>query len=180
MLHTDEGHEEAHEEGHEEPHDEHDHGAEEGLQVVQFAQTDAELYGYELDLSYRIDDQWSLHGFSDYTRAKQRGGDDLPRIPAQRIGIEARYQAQQWDAALGYTRYLEQDRIATNETVTPAFGLLDARLNYYPQWLAQYGATVYLKGENLTNQLGLVHSSFLKDDVPMAGRNLQLGVSINF
>lgn len=184
LLHTDEGHEEAHEEGHEEgheePHDEHDHGAEEGLQVVQFAQTDAELYGYELDLSYRIDDQWSLHGFSDYTRAKQRGGDDLPRIPAQRIGIEARYQAQQWDAALGYTRYLEQDRIATNETVTPAFGLLDARLNYYPQWLAQYGATVYLKGENLTNQLGLVHSSFLKDDVPMAGRNLQLGVSINF
>lgn len=173
-IHTDEGHDE-----HADEHD-HDHAGEDGLEVVQFAQADAELYGYELDLGYRFNAAWSLHGFSDYTRAKQTDGGDLPRIPAQRVGIEARYQAQDFDAAIGYTRYLEQDRIADNETVTPAFGIVDARLNYYPQVLAQYGATVYVKGENLTDQLGLVHSSFLKDDVPMPGRNVQLGVSINF
>ncbi|TDP38940.1 iron complex outermembrane receptor protein [Idiomarina aquatica] len=176
MIHTDEGHDEHAGE----LADEHGHEGEEALEVVQFAQADAELYGYELDLGYRFDDAWSLHGFSDYTRAKQTAGGDLPRIPAQRIGIEARYQAQDFDAAVGYTRYMEQDRIADNETVTPAFGIVDARINYYPQMLAQYGATVYLKGENLTDQLGLVHSSFLKDDVPMPGRNVQLGVSINF
>jgi len=50
----------------------------------------------------------------------------------------------------------------------------------YPDWLANYGATLYLKGENLTNQLGFVHSSFLKEDAPVTGRRFQAGVSISF
>ncbi|MFS6536188.1 TonB-dependent receptor [Idiomarina loihiensis] len=179
QLHGDEDHdheEHAREEEHE--HEgEHDHG---GLQVVQFKQVDAELYGYELELDWKFTEQWSLHGFSDYTRAKQRDGDDLPRIPAQRIGTEVRYQAVGWDGAIGYTRYMEQDKIGQNETVTDAYGLLNARVNFYPEWLANYGATLYLKGENLTDQLGFVHSSFIKDDAPVTGRRFQAGVSISF
>ncbi|MGM0905894.1 MAG: TonB-dependent receptor [Pseudomonadota bacterium] len=165
-------------EDHDEHEGEHEHG--EALQVVQFSQVDAELYGYELELDWQLTDQWSVHGFSDYTRAKQRGGDDLPRIPAQRVGTELRYQAVSWDGSIGYTRYLEQDKTALNETTTDAYGLLNARLNLYPDWLANYGATLYLKGENLTNQLGFVHSSFLKEDAPVTGRRFQAGVSISF
>lgn len=165
-------------EDHDEHEGEHEHG--EALQVVQFSQVDAELYGYELELDWQLTDQWSVHGFSDYTRAKQRGGDDLPRIPAQRVGTELRYQAVSWDGSLGYTRYLEQDKTALNETTTDAYGLLNARVNLYPDWLANYGATLYLKGENLTNQLGFVHSSFLKEDAPVTGRRFQAGVSISF
>lgn len=163
-----------------EGHDEHEGEHEEALQVVQFSQVDAELYGYELELDWQLNDQWSVHGFSDYTRAKQRDGDNLPRIPAQRVGIELRYQAVSWDGSLGYTRYLEQDKTALNETTTDAYGLLNARVNLYPDWLANYGATLYLKGENLTNQLGFVHSSFLKEDAPVTGRRFQAGVSISF
>ncbi|WP_417442356.1 TonB-dependent receptor domain-containing protein [Idiomarina abyssalis] len=163
-----------------EGHDEHEGEHEEALQVVQFSQVDAELYGYELELDWQLNDQWSVHGFSDYTRAKQRDGDNLPRIPAQRVGTELRYQAVSWDGSLGYTRYLEQDKTALNETTTEAYGLLNARVNLYPDWLANYGATLYLKGENLTNQLGFVHSSFLKEDAPVTGRRFQAGVSISF
>lgn len=165
-------------EGHDEHEGEHEHG--EALQVVQFSQVNAELYGYELELDWQLNDQWSVHGFSDYTRAKQRDGDNLPRIPAQRVGTELRYQAVSWDGSLGYTRYLEQDKTALNETTTDAYGLLNARVNLYPDWLANYGATLYLKGENLTNQLGFVHSSFLKEDAPVTGRRFQAGVSISF
>jgi len=104
QIHGDEGHDE-----HEGEH-EHEHEHEEALQVVQFSQVDAELYGYELELDWQLNDQWSVHGFSDYTRAKQRDGDNLPRIPAQRVGTELRYQAVSWDGSLGYTRYLEQDK----------------------------------------------------------------------
>lgn len=184
IHHHEEGHEEHEEHAHEEEHhDEHEHEGHDhsdGLEIIQFAQADVELYGYELDVNYRLNQQWSLAGFSDYTRAKQKDGGDLPRIPAQRVGLEARYQANSWDAALGYTRYLEQDQVAENETVTPSFGLVDAHVNFYPQWLAEHGATVYLKGENLTDELGYAHTSFLKDDVPMIGRNFQLGVSVSF
>ena len=165
-------------EGHDEHEGEHEHG--EALQVVQFSQVNAELYGYELELDWQLNDQWSVHGFSDYTRAKQRDGDNLPRIPAQRVGTELRYQAVSWDGSLGYTRYLEQDKTALNKTTTDAYGLLNARVNLYPDWLANYGATLYLKGENLTNQLGFVHSSFLKEDAPVTGRRFQAGVSISF
>ncbi len=91
-----------------------------------------------------------------------------------------RYQAQSWDGSLGYTRYFSQDNAAINESETDAYGLLNARVNMYPNWLANYGAPLYLKGENLTNQLGLVHSSYLKEDAPVMGRRLQLGVSITF
>ncbi|KPD22233.1 TonB-dependent receptor domain-containing protein [Idiomarina abyssalis] len=167
-------------EGHDEHEGEHEHEHEEALQVVQFSQVDAELYGYELELDWQLNDQWSVHGFSDYTRAKQRDGDNLPRIPAQRVGTELRYQAVSWDGSLGYTRYLEQDKTALNETTTDAYGLLNASVNLYPDWLANYGATLYLKGENLTNQLGFVHSSFLKEDAPVTGRRFQAGVSISF
>jgi len=167
-------------EDHDEHEGEHEHEHEEALQVVQFSQVDAELYGYELELDWQLNDQWSVHGFSDYTRAKQRDGDNLPRIPAQRVGTELRYQADSWDGSLGYTRYLEQDKTALNETTTDAYGLLNARVNLYPDWLANYGATLYLKGENLTNQLGFVHSSFLKEDAPVTGRRSQAGVSISF
>lgn len=173
QIHGDDTHEHDNESG-----QEHHHG--EALQVVKFSQVDAKLYGYELELDWQLTQQWSLHGFSDYTRAKQLDGDNLPRIPAQRIGTEIRYQAINWDGSLGYIRYFEQDKITQNETVTDAYGLLNARLNLYPDWLANYGATLYLKGENLTNQLGFVHSSFLKDDAPVTGRRFQAGVSIRF
>ncbi|MDV6316855.1 TonB-dependent receptor [Idiomarina sp. HP20-50] len=174
QIHSDDAHS-----ANEEPHeDEHLHGSE--LQVVKFSQVDAELYGYEIELDWELTDNWSLHGFSDYTRAKQRDGDNLPRIPAQRIGTEVRYQAVSWDGSIGYTRFLEQDKITQNETVTDAYGLLNARINLYPDWLANYGATLYLEGENLTDQLGFVHSSFLKDDAPVTGRRFQVGVSITF
>jgi len=174
-IHTDEHHDEhAGEAAHDHAHDG------DGLMVVQFSQADVNLYGYELEADYRLTDAWSVHGFSDYTRAELRDGGDLPRIPAQRVGTEVRYQATHWDGAIGYTRYLTQDKIAANETETDGFGLLNAHASFYPNWLAQYGATVYLKGENLTNQLGRVHSSFLKDDAPMAGRNFKIGVSVTF
>lgn len=165
-------------------HDEHTHDSghehQDGLDVVQFRQVDAALYGYELVMDWEVTDAWSLHGFSDYTRAKQRDGGNLPRIPAQRIGAEVRYQGSAWDGSLGYTRFLQQDKITPNETTTDAYGLLNARLNVYPDVLANHGATLYLKGENLTNQLGFVHSSFLKNDAPITGRRFQVGVSVSF
>lgn len=176
QIHGDEDHDEhQHEE-----HENEEHAHDEALQVVQFSQVDAELYGYELELDWRLNDAWSLHSFSDYTRAKQRDGGNLARIPAQRLGAEVRYQAQSWDGSLGYTRYFSQDKVAVNESETDAYGLLNARINFYPDWLANYGTTLYLKGENLTNQLGLVHSSYLKEDAPVMGRRFQAGVSITF
>lgn len=159
--------------------DDHDHA--DGLPVLLNQQRDVELFGYELSGAWRLNEHWELSGFSDYIRARSLDGEgNLPRIPAQRFGTDLRYLANNWEAKLGYTYYLKQQRIAANETVTDSFGLLDAQLNLFPQSWSQLGLTVYLKAENLTNELGLVHSSFLKDDAPIRGRNFSIGLRGEF
>lgn len=160
-------------------HTDHDHG--EGLAVVSYVQRDVELYGYELSGYYSINDNWQVHGFSDYVRARTRAAhDNLPRIPAQRIGTEVRYLNNQWEAKLGYTWYNSQTRIATNETTTDGYGLVNAQLNWFPSALSQFNASIYIKAENITNELAFVHSSFLKDDAPMRGRNVSIGLRGEF
>lgn len=45
---------------------------------------------------------------------------------------------------------------------------------------AGYGYELYLRGTNLTNQLALVHTSFIKDAAPLAGRSVAAGVRVTF
>ncbi|EKE83854.1 TonB-dependent receptor [Idiomarina xiamenensis] len=165
--------------GGEHEHDhEHDHGG--ALNVVQFTQADVELYGYEIEAAWQLDRNWTVSGFSDYTRAKLKDGGNLPRIPSQRIGADVSYQAQAWDAKVGYIYYAEQERIAANETPTDSYGLLNAQVSFYPQALARNNMTLYVKAENITDELGFVHSSFLKDDAPVTGRNFSIGLRGEF
>jgi iron complex outermembrane receptor protein len=166
-------------------HDDHDlgdhHDHSEGLPVLVNQQRDVELFGYEISGAWRLNSNWEVSGFADYIRARSLDGDgNLPRIPAQRIGTDVRYQASNWEAKLGYTYYFKQQRIAANETVTDSFGLLNAQLNLFPQVVNDLGMSIYIKGENLTNELGLVHSSFLKNDAPIRGRNFSIGLRGEF
>ncbi|WP_127346779.1 TonB-dependent receptor [Pseudidiomarina mangrovi] len=158
---------------------EHDH--EEGLPVLINQQRDVELFGYELSGAWRINERWELSGFSDFIRARSLDGDgNLPRIPAHRFGTDLRYLASDWEAKLGYTYYFKHEQLAANETVTDSFALLDAQLNLFPQTLSDMGMSVYLKAENLTNELGLLHTSFLKEDAPIRGRNFSIGLRGEF
>lgn len=160
-------------------HDEHDHS--DGLPVLVNQQRDVELFGYELSGAWRINQQWELSGFSDYIRARSLDGDgNLPRIPVQRLGADLRYLANAWEAKVGYTYHFKQQRLAANETTTDSFALLDAQLNLFPQSISDLGMSIYIKAENLTNELGLVHSSFLKNDAPIRGRNFSIGLRGEF
>jgi iron complex outermembrane receptor protein len=144
-------------------------------------QSDVELFGHEISGAWRINQHWEFSGFADSIRARSvDGAGDLPRIPAQRLGTDLRYLASNWEAKVGYTYHFNQSRIAANETETAGFGLLDAQVNLFPQAISTMGMSIYLKAENLTNELGLVHSSFLKDDAPIRGRNFSIGLRGEF
>lgn len=172
-------HEDEHTDGHNEPgHDEHSH--DDALPVIAYAQADVDLYGYELEAAWDITDAWKLSAFSDFTRAHLRDGGNLPRIPAQRIGTDITYAAANWDTTVGMTYYGAQNRVADNETTTDSFNLVNASFNYYPGWSARHQLSLYVKAENLTDELGFVHTSFLKDDAPVRGRNLTIGIRGEF
>ncbi|MFQ3237248.1 MAG: iron complex outermembrane receptor protein [Paraglaciecola sp.] len=74
--------------------------------------------------------------------------------------------------------YAEQDRITDDETQTDSYALVRASLNYYLS-MDDVDATIYLKGNNLSNQEARVHSSFLKDKAPLSGRYLVMGTRVN-
>jgi len=40
--------------------------------------------------------------------------------------------------------------------------------------------TIYIKGDNLTNQEARVHSSYLKDEAPLSSRLFSIGVGARF
>ncbi|WP_198677648.1 TonB-dependent receptor [Pseudidiomarina homiensis] len=174
--HDDHADEEVHEG---EPEGEHDH--EEGLPVVQYNQEDVVLFGYEIDGRWQLAPNWRLDAFSDYTRAYAIDNNaNLPRIPSQRIGAEFTYNEGNWESSLGYVWYAEQNRVAANEERTPSYGLLNAQFNWFPQGFSRYNLSVYVKAENLTDKLGYVHTSFLKYDAPVAGRNFSIGLRGEF
>ena len=147
--------------------------------LYQYQQQDATLYGAEFEARYQLDHAQSLNVFFDAVRAKLDGGDYLPRIPPYKTGLGYQYKGISWSADLGVTRYAKQNKVAANETVTKAYTLLDASVNYDFS-LSQLDMSVFLRGTNLTNELGFVHSSFIKADAPLPGRAITLGLRATF
>ena len=167
---------------HNEEHDADEH-EEEGLPVYIFSQQDANLYGFEADIDWHLNDNLRVSAFTDYTRAKLSNSNDensnLPRIPSMRFGAELHWEQDNWHAELGATHYSKQNKIAEFETQTDGYTIVSAAFNYYLS-LDNTDLTFYLKGNNLTNELARVHTSFLKDDAPLPARSFVLGAKINF
>jgi iron complex outermembrane recepter protein len=97
----------------------------------------------------------------------------LPRIPPYRIGGGLRYQGSNfWGSA--EVRYVaKQDRVATFETTTGSYTMLNATVGY--RFFA--GQTVHdimFRATNLTDEEARNHVSFLKDLAPLPGRDFSI------
>jgi iron complex outermembrane recepter protein len=157
-----------------EPSDAHD-----SIPVYQYQQHDATLYGLELEAKYQLDNAQALHVFIDTVRAKLDNSDYLPRIPPYKAGLNYQYQGINWAADIGVTRYASQTKVAANESPTKGYTLLDANVSYDFN-LSQIDLSAFIRATNLTNELAFVHSSFIKEDAPLPGRALTLGLKAKF
>ncbi|WP_339724687.1 TonB-dependent receptor [uncultured Paraglaciecola sp.] len=167
-----------------EEHDEEEgHDEEAGTPVYAFNQQDAVLYGFEADVDWHLNENLRVSGFTDFTRAKLshsvNGNENLPRIPPMRFGAELHWEQDNWHAELGAIHYSKQDKIADYETQTDGYTLVSASFNYYVP-LGDNDLTFYVKGNNLTNELAKVHSSFIKDVAPLPARSFVVGAKYNF
>ncbi|KPV92537.1 putative TonB-dependent receptor precursor [Pseudoalteromonas sp. P1-30] len=152
-------------------------GAHDGaVAVYQFASKDAELYGVEFDVHYQIDPNAMVKVFGDSTRAKLKDDEgNLPRIPANKLGSELQYNVGDLQLTLTGTHYFEQDKISAYETKTDGYTIVDAQANYQLS-LGAIDTQLYLNVDNITDELGFVHSSFIKDKAPLPGRNFRFGI----
>ncbi|TMO62042.1 TonB-dependent receptor [Pseudoalteromonas aurantia] len=159
--------------------EEADHFHEGASPVFKFVSNDAELYGIELDAHYRINDKNRVKVFADSLTAKLDNDQYLPRIPSNKFGVKYEFEHAGWKANMTITRYNSQSNITSYETQTNGYTLIDTSLRYdfEAQGIDFVG---YANIDNLTDELGFVHSSFIKDQAPLPGRNLKLGLRAYF
>lgn len=155
-----------------------------GYREVEWQQQDAVLTGVEGELRYQLSDLQALTFFGDHVRARFRHGDgDLPRIPATRFGIRLDRQAligvQGLDGQLELQRVQRQNDVADHETETAGYNMLKASL-VYSGALDRTDYQLFLKADNLLNEKARQHSSMIKDDVLLPGRNLTAGIRLSF
>ncbi len=164
-------------------HSGHDHGGEaeetHTLPLYTFTAQDVSLYGFEAQLVWQLSDEFTWRVQGDVLRARLDAGGELPRTPPARIATEFSYQGDSVSADLFVSHYFEQTHTAELETSTDSYVMVDANVNYHFS-LGQHDLAVYLKATNLTDEYAQVHTSFLKDLTPLAGRSVALGLRGSF
>ncbi|WP_308922685.1 TonB-dependent receptor domain-containing protein [Janthinobacterium sp. J1-1] len=152
----------------------------EGFQLIEYAQRDATFTGIEGQIRQQINPVFGASVFGDHVRAKLAdGGGNLPRIPAQRLGVKFDANWQNWNGVAEFYRVGKQDKVAAFETDTPGYNMLNLSASYNTR-LAGTPTQFYLKANNLTNELAYSHTSFIKNAAPLTGRNLTTGVRVTF
>ncbi|MDQ9169083.1 TonB-dependent receptor [Oxalobacteraceae bacterium R-40] len=145
-----------------------------------FEQADAVIRGAEAEISYQPrSDGMSARAFADTSRGKLSGQESLPLQPATRFGIDLDYKHGQWRAGTSVVHAKRQDRLALFETATPAYTRVDAKLAYTQRY-ANQRITWFASIRNLLDEDIRISTSLLKDQAPLAGRSLVLGVRTAF
>jgi len=164
-------------------HSGHDHGSHDevshSLPLYIFTAQDVELHGMEVQVTWQFADNFTWKVQGDVIRARLTSGEELPRTPPARLATELSYQGESISADLFVHQNFEQSHVAVNETTTDGYLMVDANINYHFNF-ADQALAVYLKGSNLTDEYANVHTSFLKDLTPLAGRSFALGIRGSF
>ena len=166
-------------------HSGHDHGSHEEeeeahtLPLFVFTSQDVKLHGFEAQVVWQVTDEFSWRVQADIIRARLKAGGELPRTPPARITSEFSYQGENISSNLFISNYFKQTHTATLESTTDGYIMVDANINYHFT-VGQHDLAVYLKGKNLTDEYAQVHTSFLKNLTPLAGRSISVGIRGSF
>jgi iron complex outermembrane receptor protein len=146
-----------------------------------FVQKDATFRGGELNLAYQVLDGLNISAMADRVRA-----DNLPRIPADRIGLgfEASTMGlfstqSDWSLFGQWQQTQKQDQLAEKEEATRGYNLVTLGLTHRGV-LSSSDYRIDLKANNLLDEEVRQHTSFVKEQAPQAGRNVSLALALSF
>ncbi|RRD66490.1 TonB-dependent receptor [Comamonadaceae bacterium OH2310_COT-174] len=153
----------------------------ENFRLIDYRQHDAVFKGLEARISHQLNSQWRVGAYADMVRAHFVGaGARVPRQPAHRLGLNALWQSGPWSAGAEWYHSFAQNRITHYETRTPAYDML----NLHASWRQRMGAwghySLYAQLSNALDELAFNPISFVKEASPLRGRNLTLGLKLEF
>ncbi len=162
---------------------------EDGLPIFRFVSQDADFLGFESQVALHFlgeteeeqnEEDLSFWIQPDYVRAKDRDTNDpLPRVPPFRLRTGVDYKKGGFKSRIELQHVFEQDRISDLETETGAYTFLNASVSKEVTVRGQM-LEFFLRGENLTDEEGRNHVSFIKDIAPLPGRNVIAGLQLRF
>ena len=155
----------------------------EKLTVSNYKQKDAQLTGYELE----IGTSFQLYGGSlelsiarDTISGEFSDGKNIPKMTPERNIYSVLYSQDDLSFSLVLKDIKQQNNLGLNETVTKGFQMLDA--NYTRKLVSESGAEVHASvfGHNLLDEVARNHTTFIKDQVPLPGKNFGISFNLKF
>lgn len=155
------------------------------LGAYQFTAEDATFYGFEIEGRVVLADEGpfklSLDAVVDRVEAEidVDGNDNLPRIPP--LGITSGVDFEMDNLFLrGEVEFAgEQGRTTDFELPTDSYTLVNFYADVTP-FPAYPNVSLSAAALNVTDEEARVHSSFLKDEIPLPGRNYRFAVKYSF
>jgi iron complex outermembrane receptor protein len=160
-----------------------------GSPALEFANTDAEIYGVDLAWGYYVTERLVLDGVLTYARGRRTDlDDDLYRLAPLNARLGLSYQAEDWLARVEAIGYERQSAVArfNGEQATPGYGIVNAAL----QWQIQPNLMLSASVANLLDKRYQDHldgvNRVMAVDVPLGerlfglSRNFQVGVNFSW
>ena len=90
------------------------------------------------------------------------------------------YSENDFELKLNLKDVQEQGNIAEGETKTEGYEMLDLRFNKTYSLNSESDLRISLFANNVLDEVARNHSSFVKDEVPLPGRNYGIKFNYNF
>jgi iron complex outermembrane receptor protein len=159
-----------------------------GAPALEFANVEAEIYGFDLAWKYRVTDNVYFDGLAAYSRGKRTDVDDnLYRLAPLNASIALNYVAANWAAKTELIGYAQQDKVSSFNDEQPSAGY--GILNLSAVWNPWQAVRLEVRADNLFDrsyQNHLAGVNRVTGDIPAgtrlygAGRTLSAGLVITF
>ena len=153
-----------------------------GLILANYLQNDAEFIGYEIEFGKVFElsnGNLALSIARDGVNADFKTGRNIPRMVPDRIIYSLSYSNDDLVLGLLLKDVQEQDEIGLNETVTEGFQMLNLNVSKTFNLTDNNQLNVSLFAKNLLDEVARNHSSFVKNEVPLPGRNFGLKFNLS-
>ena len=169
-------------------HGDDDHGDEHGdehgnLIHANYVQENAEFDGYEFEFGRILSlgsGELTLSFGRDVVNAKFSDGHYVPRINPSRNIYSLAYTQDDLVFRLSMKDVDKQNNFGEGETATDGYQMLDTRLTKSFDMSGKSKLRVSLFGKNLLDEAARNHASFVKNEVPLPGRNYGIKFNLTY
>ena len=156
---------------------------EKNMPLAEYKQKDAQLKGLELQLGAVFpfyDGDLELSIARDSVSGEFSDGTYIPRMMPARNIFSINYKRNTLEFDMSLKDVEKQDEFSSKETMTKAYQMLDMRLTQ--KLVTDSGRVVQASifGKNMLDEVARNHTSWVKNEVPLPGKNVGINFRVTF